>query len=764
VLAGPWLWPGLDARGQAPGPELFAKTPTTPQELWDAADYLVRTGHVTQAIPYLNAFVQARPDDQTLLAIRDRFGYGSFLRLEDDPRTRPFARTVVAMLSGAQKRTATHPERILAFIAALTKSNAEQDEAVARLREAGPYAVPFLVQALEQPVLSPANRSRIVHSMGRLDTSTVPPLIATLDSPNSRLVADAAAVLGDIGDPRAVPFLTFLAEHGRVEEPASAPDGGPVVDPVQIEARRAIARLTGRPFVAQARAPIRVLTDEALRYHRHAVPFPAPPFMVWTWDAERAVPVPVEATPSAAEEYFGLRLARQALQLDPADVPAQVAFLSLMLEKAAERTGPDAVATADPSGAFAATLTAGPDVLARVARQAMDDRKFDLAAAALTALGQVTDRTVLAAGRRPQPLVEGLTAPDRRVQFAAARALVGLEPRHTFPGSSQVVPVLARFAAGQATPRAVVVDGNANRGSQLTGFLRELGYDPILASTGDDGFRRAAATADVELILIDNHLIQGDWRLTDTLANLRNDARTAGIPTYIVGPQNLDVELNYLRSSFPGVNILVTPTTAQLLEQQLGGRPAGLTPGERAGYAREAAGLLAQVATRPGSPFEPELSIAEPALTIALGTEATEPAAAAALGEVAMPEAQRQLADVLLDPARPAPVRVNTAAVLARSLQRFGPLLAADQEARLLAAYDQEADPALRTALAAALGALRPAPDLTGRRLQHYVPSSTSSPAPPPAEPPATPAPEATSPAPEAVSPAPAAAAPETPP
>ena len=48
--------------------------------------------------------------------------------------------------------------------------------------------------------------------------------------------------------------------------------------------------------------------------------------------------------------------------------------------------------------------------------------------------------------------------------------------------------------------------------------------------------------------------------------------------------------------------------------------------------------------------------------------------------------------------------------MLVRSIQRFGPLVAADQEVRLLAAYDQESDPALRTALAAVLGALRPKP------------------------------------------------------
>lgn len=758
VVASLWalaaVWLSFEACGQAPGPEIFSKPPTTPMELWDAADYLIRTGQVQQAVPYLNSFVQSQPDDDTLLQIRDRYSASTILRLGDYPQTRAFEPAITKMLAGVMQRTATRPDRIERYIAALTKTNVEQDYAVERLREAGPYAIPFLVKALEQPGLSTEHQALIARNMGRLDKSVVPPLIATLDSPDAVVATDAAAVLGTIGDPRAVPHLTYLAVRGKTPLSAANDEAS---DSVREEARRTIERLTGRPFAAQPRTPIRVLTDEALRYHRHAVAFPAPPVLVWTWDASQAVPVPNRATQSDAEAYFGLRLAREALQLDPADRAAQVAFLSLALEKAVERVGFSAFPATDPSGVFATALAAGPDLLAAVVRGALADGKYDLAAAAVLALGQVTDRTALATGRRPNPLVEALTSPSRRVQLAAARALVALEPRQAFAGSSQLVPILARFVTGGAVPHAVVIDGNMARGGQLVGFLKELGYDPILALTGDDGFRRAAENADVELILLDNHLIQGDWRLTDTLANLRADARTAGIPIYIVGPLDLDVKLNYMRSSFPGVKFVVRPDSAALLKQQLKDQPAGLSEAERTAYAREATRLLAEIAARPGSPFEPELSLAEPALRIALNS-ASDPAAAA-LSEVAMVDAQRGLADLVLDPSKPTPLRQSTAAMLVRSIQRFSPLLVADQEVQLLAAYDRESDPALRTSLAAVLGALRPNPAVTGLRMQHY--GLAPAPASAPGEPPAPATSEATSPASEMPSPATESPAPE---
>ncbi len=259
----------------------------------------------------------------------------------------------------------------------------------------------------------------------------------------------------------------------------------------------------------------------------------------------------------------------------------------------------------------------------------------------------------------------------------------------------------------------------------------------MLAPTGDQGFRVASESADVELILVDPHFVVGDWRLIDTISNLRADARTAGIPIFLVGPQSIDIALNDLMTRYSGIRYVVTPTSAALLERQIGGRPSELSDVERASSARESAALLAVLASRPSDPIAEGLERAEPVLTVALNSP-TGPVAVTALGDVPAAEAQQGLADVLLDPTPPAPLRLGAATQLARSLQRFGSLVTADQETRLLAAFDQEADPTLRMALAAVVGALRPKPALVGLRLQRSgtsaAPPASSQPtlAPPP--------------------------------
>ena len=92
--------------------------------------------------------------------------------------------------------------------------------------------------------------------------------------------------------------------------------------------------------------------------------------------------------------------------------------------------------------------------------------------------------------------------------------------------------------------------------------------------------------------------------------------------------------------------------------------------------------------------MEADLARIEPALAVALNVPGTSVSASAALGDVPDQNAQRGLADVLIDPGKPRPRYAATAAVqLARCLQRFGPLVAADQEAKLVDAFDNEPDP-----------------------------------------------------------------------
>jgi hypothetical protein len=708
------------ASAQIPGPESFAQEPRTPLELWSAIDYLVSTGQSRKAVPYLDRFQKSQPDDETLVQIRDRFGIGSILRLADDPATAPFAKPLVDRTVVASRRFATQPERLARAVAALTGTPEERGYGVARLREAGPYAIPALLEALSRPGLSSEERALLVRGMGRLDGSAVPALLAVLDSGDPGLQSAAATALGRIGDVRAVPFLTYTAASDQ--SAAGARDA----------ARAAISRLTGRPFDAQPRASERVLTDAAWAYHHHRVEFPAGDAVaVWGWDSGRKTVAPRTIKRGDAEVEFARRLADQALRLRPEDQDARVLAESIALRQATAKLGPDALAAKDKS-TFDAARAAGPRVISDVLRRAIADRDDDVAAAAATILGTLTRADDLAATGHPHPLAEALWAPGPRAPLAAARAIVALAPTRPFPGSSRLVPVLSRYILTQRPPRAVVIDDNPNRGSQVAGALRSLGYEVALETIGEEGFRAAAETGDVEAVFVSHAFAPSSWSVTDILTNLKSDSRTRNLPVFVYGPADLEVRRPYLPISFPGVRFVVQPPDGATLERLIGGRPARLTDAQRGALADEAAGLLARVASQPNGPFAEDLSAAEPALAVALSQPGTSPGASAALGNVPDAEAQRSLADVALDSTRPMEQRRASAGQLAQSIRKFGPLVSADQELELFAAAQAVTDPPLRSALERAVSALRARVDEENRGARGVRPTPAPEPAPVP--------------------------------
>src|SRR5262249_30524863 len=157
-----------------------------------------------------------------------------------------------------------------------------------------------------------------------------PPLLAALDIDDRDVRLDVLDVLEQRGDPQAVAFLWSLA--GSAKQPE-----------VREKANRVIARLLEVP-PGKLPSPKVALTRAAERYYRHQVRFTDPERVtVWRWDGKDIVsgwPPKVPTIPaSKAEEYWGLRFARQALEIDPEYRPAQEVFLSLALEKAMEPAG-----------------------------------------------------------------------------------------------------------------------------------------------------------------------------------------------------------------------------------------------------------------------------------------------------------------------------------------------------------------------------------------------------------------------------------------
>ncbi len=132
--------------------------------------------------------------------------------------------------------------------------------------------------------------------------------------------------------------------------------------------------------------------------------------------------------------------------------------------------------------------------------------------------------------RRKGLLLQLLMYPDVRVQFAAADVAMRLLPDKPIPGGYQLTATLVRMIATDAAPSALVIDGDPARAAESTAIFRQMGYRVLHISTGRAGFRMAARQA-FDFIAIEPSI--GNWSVRDTVANLKADQRTAGIPVFI---------------------------------------------------------------------------------------------------------------------------------------------------------------------------------------------------------------------------------------
>lgn len=704
---------------EKPEPSPFITEPKTADELFEATVLMANIARHKLARQYLDKLLEIQPDDNTLLAIRDKYGPAPFLRLTTIPAMQPAANTLLDQVTAAMQKRAADPARILLLLDQL--AGEADDRLIAReeLKTSGQPAIPFLIAALEDTNREAAHND-ILQTLIEMGESAVPALVAALDSPDVRLRADALLILGRIGSRKAVPYLWYYAT--TEEQPGD----------VTTSARVALANiLKTTPTEVQRQAGEMVvaqLMKQAVLYYQRQVPLLKDDqglVTVWIWNSTNKTAIPQAVTPEVASEMEGLRLSGHALAIESSNVSAQTLYLSFLLASEVRRNGWDKPLPTGPGTAHDLAVSLGPDLTNDVLRQSLAEGRTDVSLAALKVLEVVGLRDQIREdfGSR-SAILAALNVPDRRVQFAAARTVLQLDPQRPFSGSERVIEILKNAIITEGLPRAIVADVSVDRGSSIVGMLSEMGYMADLVSSGRNCFRMAAERSDVELIIV--HANISRWALTETLANLRSDSRTAQIPIFIFGPESLREKLRFRMEAYPRIAYLAhASNTNDLATQMLPALrqilPPLLTEKQRLARRDEAVAWAAHLASGRRTKI---FDIAK--LGTVLGEVVKVPSLTAnaleALGEIGSIASQRSLANVAMDAAVEASWRELAANKLAFHIQRFGLLLDKSQVAALHQAFQQAATPEVKTALAAVIGTLQPDATLTGKRLRNYRP------------------------------------------
>jgi hypothetical protein len=694
----------------------LAAEPKSADELFEATLLMADVARFDLAAMYLDKLLEETPDDDLLMALRDKYGTAAFLKLTNIEPLRTQAVKLLDLSNAAAIRRAGDAARIARLIDALEGDPEDRAEAQAELKALGPYAVPGLLKVL-QDAAKPERHESATTALLSMGDAAVPQLLGALDTTREALRVQVIAILGALRSSEALPFLWY---------PATSPDVSPAVRGAARQALERILKVTGpaldRVATEGAAAQLTSAARECFRLQRAWKTDESGNVTLWAWDAGQETIVPRQLPPDVASDFTGLRLAREALALAPNERATQVLYLCLALAADIRRSGFDKPIPTGPGTAHDLALSVGSDVALDVLASAFDATRPAVAVAALRVFSQVgtLDQLNLSGSRR-SVVAAALDYPDQRVQFAAAVAILQIDPKAPFRGATRVVEILKRALGSEGRAQAVVGEVSATRGALVGGFLRDLGYEPVVVTSGRDAFLAAAGRSSVELVVLHPNIIR--WALSETMANLRADARTQNIPIVVHGPGDLAAKLQPRVRSFQLVSYSISSETTEDFEFQLAPflrqiRTAAMTPQERVAQRADAAAWLAHIAQgRRTRIFD--ITVAEPELIEALDDEKLAPAALEALGEVATRTTQTRLAELVDDTRADLELRKTAALKLAFHIQRFGLLIAQPIIDRLHSVWQNARERAeLRTALGGVIGSLKPDAVLTGRRLK----------------------------------------------
>lgn len=691
--------------------------PKTPEESFAAALLMVDLARLDLARKYLEQFESSSPDEAMLVKLRDKHGTAEFLKIARIKALQPLSAEILERLNTASKKQSDDPAFVDGLIARMGKDPVQRELAIIELRNAGPRAVPQVIRQMSRPDMA-GQQDALVYALIRMGRQVVPPLLGALDSPQERVRAAVIGILATLDAKEAIPHLWFPAFSE--EQPLG----------VRVAANQALAKLiTGSADKVERLSSV-AASNELRRLSR--LLFENPGMLsrdedggvtIWGWDEMEQTVVAHGYAPQIAAMLMSSRFASQSLALSPDQAEPQRQYLAALLGLEVLQKGWDKPRDPLPGTAMYLAITAGEETVASVLADALKADQPATAVAALEVLAQIgTREQLLGQNGLKSPVLAALNSPDVRVQFAAAVAVLRMEPRHGFPNASRVVSVLSRALTDPGKARAVVIDADSNRGSQAAGYLGELGYEAIVATTGRDGFERSATSAGVEVIVVHANCIR--WDLTQTLANFRADSRTAALPIVIYGTEETRFGLNRLVTrSKPALFIAESSTASDFVRQFAPFVRTSKTPPlsdqERAQQKNAAAYWLASLATTRGVQIF-DVSAAEKELLVVAEDQDVGVNALTALSGIATGASQRRMAAIAMNPQLEPALRHTAASQLAFHIQRYGLLLTKEEVIAVNTAWVAAENPVVKSALAGVMGTLRPNATLVGERLRQF--------------------------------------------
>lgn len=427
------------------GGAVFAQNqPRTLSEDWSDFLHFTKMGRFDLGKGYAQAVLQRNPDPAAVykLVQENPQGYELAMKVADSAHDEELAgltQQLLAVVDEGRFLRRTEPGLIVEEIRRLSTTPRGKLMATRRLRDAGEYAVPFMLDAMAEAIRNPSfgtKLSDLIEALPQIGRPAIRPLAAALQMQNDQLKIEIIRALGKIGYPQSLPYLKHVAENAQAVE-------------LRSQAAASIRQIDPRSTNTPA-ATLFFQLGEMYYYHSESLaPVDNVAFAnVWFWDEQASRLARVEVDRQYFHELMTMRCCEWSVRADEQFGLAIGLWLAGFFK--AEATGIAMPEYFDESHASALVYatTAGPEYLHQALARAVNDKNAAVALGAVEALATTAgERSLMYTLGPVQPLLQALTFPNRAVRYSAAIAIANAGPRQSFSESGVVVRNLAEALA-----------------------------------------------------------------------------------------------------------------------------------------------------------------------------------------------------------------------------------------------------------------------------------------------------------------------------
>ncbi len=404
------------------------------EEDWGSFLHYTAIGRFELAKGYGQRIVAQDPDPTALLDLAEanEQGYRLLLKMHADSDVlRDVSGQILDIIEQGRYIRRTDPRIINQEIRRLSTTIRGRIAAEERLRNAGEYAIPFMLSAM-------ADESRknefafITDALPKIGRSAIRPLTAALQMDNVAVRAEVIRALGKIGTMEPLPYLKLIVEQD-------------VSESCRALATSAIEQIDSAAMKIPA-AELFFRLGQAY-YNRHDVLAPPAEYdfaNIWFWDADRQALIREEVSKAYFNELMAMRCCEWTLKADAGMGKAIGLWIAAFFR--AESANIPMPEYFGPGHADAHTyaVTAGPEYLHQALERALKNNEAYVALGVVEALAiNAGEKSLLYRVGASQPLAEALSFDDRKVRYSAAIAFAEAGPVSSFVGSELIVEHLA---------------------------------------------------------------------------------------------------------------------------------------------------------------------------------------------------------------------------------------------------------------------------------------------------------------------------------